>query len=102
MRRSSAKLRRPLRSNSASGSCSAMPEPSTGYRVREKLSQCGSLAVGDGDYASVGEELGLEPGLLYRCLWNLVLQRFAVRSVEHDAAGKLRWRFSPAPGTEIG
>jgi hypothetical protein len=79
----------------------APPEPSMGSRVRETLSQRGSLAVGEDAYSEVGEELGLEPGLLYRCLWNLVLQRFAVREVEHDAAGKLRWRFSPAPGTEL-
>jgi hypothetical protein len=79
----------------------AQPDPSMGFRVREKLSERGSLAVGEDAYAEVGEELGLEPGLLYRCLWNLVLQRFAVREVEHDDAGKLRWRFSPAPGVEV-
>jgi hypothetical protein len=78
-----------------------MPDVGMGYRVREALSQRGSVAVGEAAYAEIGEELGLEPGLLYRCLWNLVLQRFAVREVEHDDAGKLRWRFAPAPGTEL-
>jgi hypothetical protein len=78
-----------------------MPDPGMGYRVREKLSRHGSLAVGEPAYSEVASELGLLPGVLYRALWNLTLQRFATRSVEHDAAGRLRWRFAPAPGTEL-